>query len=192
LQQLVRDGTVIVTGDVLVATGSWSAALERAAALIDETHREHPERVGVSLTDLRNAITKEFPLGEVFDALMRACVTAASFVPGHRFNGPRIARNSRSRFGPRARTLRRALSAQPLEPPSRKELAPDAPSQRALKFLIESGEVIEIGSELVLSAAAVAQATAQVKAFVAKHGPGHGERSAAVTRKQPSSGRPAS
>jgi selenocysteine-specific elongation factor len=63
------------------------------------------------------------------------------------------------------------LAAQPLEPPSRKELAPDAPSQRALKFLIENGEVIEISTDVVLSAAAVAQATAQVKAFVAKHGP---------------------
>ena len=68
-------------------------------------------------------------------------------------------------------TLRRALAAQPLEPPSRKELAADAASQRALKFLIESGEVVEITGELVMSTAAVAQATAQVKAFVARHGP---------------------
>jgi selenocysteine-specific elongation factor len=171
IEQLVRDGTVIVTGDVLVATGSWSAALERAASLIDETHREHPERVGVSVTDLRNAITKEFPLGEVFDALSaslcdRGFVRTGSSIQraSHRAQLPDPLRAA-------GETLRRALSAQPLEPPSRKELAPDAPSQRALKFLIESGEVIEIGSELVLSAAAVAQATAQVKAFVAKHGP---------------------
>jgi selenocysteine-specific elongation factor len=68
-------------------------------------------------------------------------------------------------------TLRRALAAQPLEPRPRKELTPDAASQRALKFLIESGEVLEITSELVLSSAAVAQATAQVKAFVTQHGP---------------------
>src|SRR4030095_8958473 len=68
-------------------------------------------------------------------------------------------------------TLRRALSTQPLEPPSRKELTKDPASQRALKFLVESGEVVEINAELVLSATAVAQATEKVRAFVASHGP---------------------
>ena len=68
-------------------------------------------------------------------------------------------------------TLRQALAARPLEPPSRKELAPDAASQRALKFLIETGEVVEITTELVMSAASVAQASAQVRAFIGQHGP---------------------
>ena len=68
-------------------------------------------------------------------------------------------------------TLRRALAERPLEPPPRKELTPEISSQRALKFLIESGEVVEITSELVLSAAAVAQAMKQVKALITQHGP---------------------
>ena len=63
------------------------------------------------------------------------------------------------------------FAAQPLEPPSRKELTPDAASQRALRFLIDSGEVVEISAELVLSASAAAQATTQVKAFIREHGP---------------------
>ncbi len=58
-----------------------------------------------------------------------------------------------------------------MEPPSRKELTPDAASQRALKFLIETGEVVEINAELVMSASSVAQATAQVRTFIAQHGP---------------------
>ena len=171
IQQLVRDGTVIVAGDVLVAKGSWAGALKRAAALIDETHREHPERAGVSLTDLRNAITKEFPLGDVFDALIarlgdRGFVRTGSSIQraSHRAQLPQPLRTA-------GETLRRTLSTQPLEPPSRKELAPDVASQRALKFLIERGEVVEISADLVMSAAAVAQASAQVKAFIAKHGP---------------------
>ena len=58
-----------------------------------------------------------------------------------------------------------------MEPPSRKELAPDAASQRALKFLIDTGEAVEISAELMMSAASVAQATAQVRAFIGKQGP---------------------
>jgi hypothetical protein len=68
-------------------------------------------------------------------------------------------------------TLRRALTAQPLDPPSRKQLAVDAGAQRALKFLIDSREVVEISSDLVMDAAVVADATAKVKAFVARNGP---------------------
>jgi selenocysteine-specific elongation factor len=63
------------------------------------------------------------------------------------------------------------LATQPVDPPSRKQLAPDAASQRALRFLIESGEVVEVSTDVVMSAASVAQASAQVRAFIAQHGP---------------------
>jgi selenocysteine-specific elongation factor len=171
IQQLVRDGQVYAAGDTLVEMETWTVALERAAALVDEAHRAHPERAGVSLTDLRNTLTKEFPLDDLFDSLIaRLCER------GFARSGTVIQRVSHRPALPdplRAAgdTLRRVLSAQPLEPPSRKELTPDVASQRALKFLIESGEVIEISTELVMSAAAVAQATTQVRAIVAQHGP---------------------
>jgi selenocysteine-specific elongation factor len=171
IQQLVRDGRVIATGDMVVDAAAWGAARKRAAQLVDDAHREHPERLGLSLTDLRNVLTKEFSFEDLFDALI-----ASLGSEGFTRSGSVIQRASHRAQLPEplraaGETVRRALSAQPLEPPSRKELTPDAASQRALKFLIESGEVIEISAELVLSATAVAQATAQVKAFVTKHGP---------------------
>ena len=171
IQQLARDGRVFTTGDMVVDAATWDAARKRAAQLIDDAHREHPERLGLSLTDLRNILTKEFPFEDLFDALI-----ASLGSEGFTRSGSVIQRASHRAQLPEplraaGETVRRALSAQPLEPPSRKELTPDAASQRALKFLIESGEVIEINAELVLGATAVAQATAQVKAFVAKHGP---------------------
>jgi selenocysteine-specific elongation factor len=171
IQQLGREGTVIATADMLVDSAAWAAARRRAAQLVDDVHREHPERLGVSLNDLRNAITKEFPFEDLFDALIASLgdegfVRSGSVMQraSHRAQLPEPLRAA-------GEALRRTLSAEPLEPPSRKELTPDASSQRALKFLVESAEVIEISAELVMSAAAVAQATAQVKAFVAKHGP---------------------
>jgi selenocysteine-specific elongation factor len=171
IQQLVRDGRVIATGDMVVDAATWGAARTRAAQLVDDVHRDHPERLGLSLTDLRNVITKWFPFEDLFDALI-----ASLGSEGFTRSGSVIQRASHRAQLPEplraaGETMRRALSAQPLEPPSRKELTPDSASQRALKFLIESGEVIEISAELVLGATAVAQATAQVKAFMAKHGP---------------------
>ena len=61
---------MIATGDMLVDAATWNAALRRSAQLIDDEHREHPERLGLLLTDLRNTITREFPLEHLFDALI--------------------------------------------------------------------------------------------------------------------------
>ena len=44
-------------------------------------------------------------------------------------------------------------------------------SQRALRFLIETGEVVEINAELVMSAQGVAQATDVIRTFIREHGP---------------------
>jgi len=171
IAQMVGERVLIATGDMLVDTTTWTAAIQRVAQLVDDEHRAHPERPGLALTDLRGAIAREFPIDEVFDVLI-GHVSEQGFAR----SGPLIHRSSHRASLPAAlraagETLRRALAAQPLEPPSRKELTPDAAAQRALKFLIESGEVVEIGAELVLSAAAAAQATANVKGFIAKHGP---------------------
>jgi selenocysteine-specific elongation factor len=171
IQQLVGEGSVIRAADMLVEPATWTAALQRSVQLIDDQHREHAERPGLAITDLRNAITKEFPLNEVFDGLV-ANLIEQGFVrsgpvihrPSHRAQLPDSLRSA-------GEALRRALSARPLDPPSRKDLAPDVVSQRALKFLIESGEVVEISAEIVLTASAAAQATTEVKAWVSRQGP---------------------
>jgi selenocysteine-specific elongation factor len=171
VQQLARAGAVSLSGDIVVDSAIWNAAVQQSIQFIDDAHREHPERVGLSVTELRNMITKQFPFDHLFDSLLAdlgdhgfvrsgSVIQRASHVP--QLPDPLRAAGE---------TLRRALSTQPLEPPSRKELTPDAASQRALKFLIESGEVVEISAELVLSAAAVAQATETIKGFVARNGP---------------------
>jgi selenocysteine-specific elongation factor len=182
IQQLVSNGSVVAvpsaargakadTADMLVDSTTWGAARRRAADLIDEAHRQHPERQGLPLTDLRGVLAKEFPLDDVFDAL----VGSLSENDFSRF-GTVIRRMSHRAQLPESlraagETVRRLLAAQALEPPSRKELTPDPPSQRALKFLIESGEVVEINADLVMSAGAVADATERVKAFVVRNGP---------------------
>jgi selenocysteine-specific elongation factor len=171
IQRLVSNGTVIALGDILVEPGTWVAAQQRSAQLIDDVHVKHPERPGLPLTDLRSTITKEFPFDDVFDALV-----ASLSEQGFTRSGATIQRAShRAQLPDQLRAageaLRRTLSTQPLEPPSRRELTPDAQSQRALKFLIDSGEVVEISADLALSASAAAQATTQVKAFITRHGP---------------------
>ena len=167
----VARGAKVEAGGMLVDAAAWTAAFGRAAQLVDDYHQKHPERQGLPLTDLRNTITGEFPVGDVFDPLVAAMCEQGFARSGSTIQRPSHRAQLPDPLRAAGETLRRALAAQPLEPPSRKELAPDVASQRALKFLIESGEVVEITGELVLSAVALAQATAQVKAFVSRHGP---------------------
>jgi len=171
LRQLAGRGTAVLAGDMAVDANAWSAARARAAQCIDDVHRSHPERAGLPVTELRNVIAREFPFEDLFDALVGSLVQdgfarsgAVIHRASHRAQLPEPLRAA-------GEALRRRLAAQPLEPPSRKELAPDAAAQRALKFLIESGEVVEISADVVLGAGAVAHATAQVRDFIAKHGP---------------------
>ena len=169
--QLIQAGTVVTAENFLVQASTWTRAVQRAAELVDDTHRAYPEHAGLALTDLRNTLKKEFPFDELFDAVIasvceRGFSRAGSIIRRvtHRAQLPEPLRAAGD-------ALRQVLAAQPLEPPSRKQLAPDAASQRALRFLIETGEVVEISSELVMSAAAVTQASAQVRAFIGQHGP---------------------
>ena len=169
--QLIQAGTVVTAGSFLVDAGTWTRAVQRIAELVDDAHRAYPEHAGLALTDLRNTLKKEFPFDELFDAVIasvceRGFSRSGSIIHSvtHRARLPEPLRAA-------GEMLRQVLAAQPLEPPSRKQLAPDAASQRALRFLIETGEVVEITTELVMSAASVAQASAQVRAFIGQHGP---------------------
>jgi selenocysteine-specific elongation factor len=66
--------------------------------------------------------------------------------------------------------LRSVLADRPFDPPSRKELAADAAAQQALRFLIQSGEAVEVSAELVMAADAIARATKVIRNHLQKHG----------------------
>ena len=67
--------------------------------------------------------------------------------------------------------LRSTLAAKPFDPPSRKELAPDPISQQALRFLIETGEAVEINAEVVMALESVRRATELIRQFILEQGP---------------------
>lgn len=170
-RRLIEAGAVVAAGSVLVQADAWTGAVERVAELVDDAHRKYPEHAGLALTGLRNALRKEFPFDDLFDAVIagvceRGFARSGSILHRvtHRAQLPEPLRAA-------GEALRQALAAQPLDPPARKQLAPGTESQRALRFLVETGEVVEVGADLVMSAASVAEASARVRAFIGRHGP---------------------
>jgi selenocysteine-specific elongation factor len=66
--------------------------------------------------------------------------------------------------------MRLALDEKPFEPPSRNQLAPDLLAQKALRFLLETGEAVEIGDDVVLSSRALRQIIATIQKTLQERG----------------------
>jgi selenocysteine-specific elongation factor len=66
--------------------------------------------------------------------------------------------------------LRAALAAKPFDPPSRKELAPDKPSEQALRFLVETQEVTQLSDEIVVLRESFDRMTQIVRDFLRARG----------------------
>jgi selenocysteine-specific elongation factor len=168
---LVASGKIVLAGDFIVDAARWQALRRRAADAIDARHRAHPEQSGLPLTDLRTTLKDESPVAELFEAVV-ADLCTKEFVRV----GTAIRRASHLPVLPpqlqaAGAKIRAMLAAKPLDPPSRKDLAPDIGAQQALRFLIETGEVAEINAEVAMSAETVKRATEMIRQFIRAHGP---------------------
>ena len=171
ISQLTEEGRIVCIADVVFDSAKLQAARRSAAEAIDARHRAHPEQAGLSLADLRAVFQAEMPGAALFDAFVEHLCQhdfvregAAIRRAAHRaaLSGPLQAAGSK---------LRSALAAKPFDPPSRKELAPDRVSQQALRFLIETGEAVEINAEIVMAAEDMRRATQLIPQFIREHGP---------------------
>jgi selenocysteine-specific elongation factor len=171
VSRLALEGKLVLSGDYVFDSAKWQALRGRAADAIDRHHRTHPEQKGLPLTDLRTTLKVELPLPELFDAFVGDLCTR-DFVRV----GTAICRATHrpalsAQLQAAGAKLRATLAAKPFDPPSRKELAPDAVSQETLRFLIATGEAVEINAELVMAAENIRRATELICQFIREHGP---------------------
>ena len=159
VSQRANEGKVIIAGDLVVEIATWTMLWEIMVGAIDREHEAHPERLGLSLTDLRASIEPISPLPELVQAL-----TAALCAKEFQRVGSFIRRTTHrpelpSHLQAAGQRVRSALDENPFEPLSRHQLAPDPLAQKALRFLLETGEAVEIGDDVVLSSRALRQIT---------------------------------
>jgi selenocysteine-specific elongation factor len=142
------------TGPWLIHRPWWSGLLQLVAALITDYHVKQPQALGLKLSDLRAQTEKLLPDGKLFDLLLTELGAL-----GYTRNAGLI-RSSKhlAKLPPELNAagdkLRKALAQNPIEPPNPKELAPTPTDQKALKFLIETGEAVFLDEKAVLLASA--------------------------------------
>jgi selenocysteine-specific elongation factor len=169
LMRLQRDNKIVLCEEIAVDLAFWHKLRGWAIGLIDNAHKRNPERLGLDLSELRAALGDQFE--NVFEALIVE-LCADDFVR----NGSAIARTSHrpvlpADLEPVERKIRESLSHKPFDPLPRREIEPDQRAQHVLRFLIDSGEVIEVGPDAILLRHNFEHMKARITEFISKHGP---------------------
>lgn len=150
LDELIERGTAAPEGDWVLDMAKWGELCQAAAKVIDAEHAARPERPGLSLAALRTELADLLPATELFEALIgdlaRAGFVLAGAIIRRVDHQPAMPPNLQAA----AASLRATLATRPLDPPGRRELAPDMPRQQALRFLIETNVFTALGDDIVL------------------------------------------
>ena len=153
----------VVLGGWAIDSAWWAALRAKASEIIQAYHRAHSEKGGMPLNDFRTTLEPELPSPAFFDVLLADLLRSDFAQTGagirHRAHRPALPPALQA-AGTR---IRAALSAKPFEPPSRKELAPDPLADKALRFLIETGEAVDLAGDTVISADGFARATSLIR-----------------------------
>jgi len=172
IAHLEAQGKIIAGRSTISDADWWQALTARAADAIDKNHAAHPQRTGLPLAELRSAIAPDVPANvDIFDdllaALKKSGFTQTEATIGRTAHRPALPAHLQAS----ADQIRAMLNRLAFDPPSRKQLTPDTRAFQALKFLIGSGEVIEIGTDLVLLSSHFHQAIEVIAGHLRKHGP---------------------
>jgi selenocysteine-specific elongation factor len=169
IARTIASANVFERGELLIDATWWKEILRRAEELIDAEHETHPNHAGLALSQLRDALVRDLPLPEIFDVFVSE-FCRIGFVRA----GETIARAThRPSLPPQlqsaAAKIRAVLEARKCDPPSCTELAPDAESQQAFRFLRDRGEVVELSSDVVIGTAEFGEMRETILAFLSKN-----------------------
>ena len=169
LMRLQRNKKIVLSEEIAADGEFWQTLRNQAIALIDSAHKRHPERPGLDLSELRSVLRDQPE--NVFEALIAELCTY-DFVR----KGSAIARASHqlrlpTSLQPVETKIREALTQKPFDPPPRREIELDRDSQHVLRFLIATGEVIEVGSDAVVLRENFERMKARITDFISKNGP---------------------
>ena len=169
LMRLERDNEIVLFEEIGADREFWQTLRNQAIALIDDAHKQNPERIGLDLNELRTAL-RDQPQN-VFDALIAELCTD-DFVRQR----SAIARTSHrpllsTELQAAERKVRAALSRKPFDPPPRREIEPDQQAQHVLRFLIETGEVVQVAPDVLLLRENFERMKEMAAEFISKNGP---------------------
>ena len=165
------DGVLTRVGSRLFDTGDLKSIAADAGARIDAVHDSNPELPGLPINDLRAAVKSKLPDAKLFDVLIDYLCANGYARAGTAIRSQDHLPQLPPKLKAAGEALRKTLAANPLEPPNPKDLGATADSSTALKFLLETGEAIQLSDKAIILATAYEEARQKVRAHITANGP---------------------
>ncbi len=168
IQALLSAKKVSADSGWLIDAGWWTQKLEEAGALIKGYHRTNPQHTGMDFAAFTSTAQSLLPDKKMFEHLLTALISAGYVKTGKAIrwgaHRPTLPPNLQAAGA----KLRAALAKHPIEPPNPGELAITPVEKQALKFLIDTGEAIQLDEKAVLLTEAVEKLKSQITTHLAK------------------------
>jgi selenocysteine-specific elongation factor len=152
----LRVADLIFLDEKIAADASWWKTLRQTAAkLVEAEHAAHPEQPGLEMTRLRDVLG--LANADIFDALLRRLARDGYIQTRNVLRRMTHRPALPPALQPAGDRIRAVLRARPLDPPARKEIAPDPAALQALRFLCNTGELVALNDDLVMTAEGFAE-----------------------------------
>lgn len=166
LENLVAEGSISQNGSMLIHTKWWKSQIDEAGKTIRTWHKQYPDLPGMRLEELAKESTFS---PEIFPQLIEVLVDQ-----GYKLVEKSIAHSSHTLTLPDdvadvAKSILDKLNRTGLQPPNKSELTVSAREDQAMKFLIRSGQVIELEPKVVISKNTLELAIDRVRQFITEH-----------------------
>ena len=156
---------------VAIATAVWQTAGAAVAAAVDACHRDCPERAGPELTELSLQVAEVLRAPDLFRSLIASLCDCGFVQDGNVLRRAAHVSELPEALAGASEKIREVLNENPFEPPARKELLQLPKAPEIVKFMIESGDAVQIGPDLVMSGIAYAEVIVRVRAHIEANGP---------------------
>lgn len=178
ISAMVANQTLLQISHFILHPGWWAKLVEQIGKDVDEHHTAHPQDSGMPLAVMRKRVSTALPARAVvaLDGLMQGLLEGLSkrgyVAPIGKAILKRTDHTARlpDRLRAVAEKVRQRLIDCPFDPPSLQKVAGDDASRQALRFLIAAGDVVELSSEVIISADAYTKAAVKVRNHIADRG----------------------
>ena len=138
--------------------------------MILDFHQAEPDLLGFPSRDLKSRIAPELPTAKLFDVLMDGLFAGEYAKAGpnirHRDHSPKLPPELKG-AGER---IRKVLADDFIAPPNKGEVAPGVSDEKALRFLIQMNEVVELNPKTVIAIEGYEKIRGQVVDFLQAKG----------------------
>jgi len=170
IEAMAANGEVQLSGEWVFEAVWWKRVSRLAAEKVQAVHRAHPDQLGLPLRDLRAMMIPELPSAKFFDVLL-AGLLAGDFAKAgsnirHRLHQPKLP----PELIKAGELVRKRLTSDLISPPNKGETATNAAEEKALRFLVNMGEVVELDPKTVISSVGYERIKSQIVEYLRDNG----------------------